>query len=170
MEEKVLLTELTKNCNGKKEKVIELLKIYDLAELGRDVQRQQFKDVENQVLQEHEFYCRRDGMVIRSDDQPKQGERILDESWTFLMSDEDFHRYQDTLLPYYVKEGLTDEKGYYVTNWDMIVCDARNKLVSFIIDEIVPKSIAEIFRKNIHRIMIQEKLIKITKEAFWVAA
>ena len=42
MEEKVLLAELTKNCEGKKGKLIELLKVYEIAELGREVWREHF--------------------------------------------------------------------------------------------------------------------------------
>ena len=52
----------------------------------------------------------------------------------------------------------------------MITRDARYALVEYIIDEIVPRSIAGVFRKNIHSIVMQEKLIKITKEAFGLAA
>lgn len=169
MEDKILLAELTKNCNGKKEKVLELLKAFDLAELGSEIQRQQFKDIENKVLKENEFFCGRPDIKVRSDDQPIFGERITDEKWDFLLSGDDFDRLQSLMLPLNVEANLTDEKGYYVTNWDMIVCDARNELVSFIIDEIIPKGIAEIFRKNIHSIVMQEKLIKITKKAFGVA-
>lgn len=65
MDEVKLLSELTKNCEGKKEKLLDLLKAYDLAELGRDVQRQQFKDIENKVLKENEFFCGRDGLTKR---------------------------------------------------------------------------------------------------------
>lgn len=170
MEKEILLAELTKNCNGKKEKFLELLKAFDLAELGREVQRQEFKDIENKVLKENVFLCGRPEIKVRCDDQPIFGERITDEKWSFLLSDDDFDRLQSLMLPLYVEANLTDENGYYVTNWDMIACDARNELVSFIVDEIVPKAIAGVFRKNIHSIVMQEKLIKITKQAFGIAA
>lgn len=167
MNEKKLLAELTKNCNEKDEKVIELLKTYELAELGREVWRQQFKDIENRVLSENVFLCTRE---FTRDTGLKIGDRITDEKMTFLLSDEDFDRLQATLIPYYVEAGLTDEKGYYTKNWDTIVCDARNELVKFIIEEICPKSLAEVFRKNIWSIVMQEKLIKITKERFGLSA
>lgn len=163
MEEKALLAELTKNCNEKDEKVVELLKTYELAELGREVWRQQFKDIENRVLSENVFLCARE---FTRDTGLKIGDRITDEKKTFLLSDEDFDRLQEILLPEYAKAGLTDEKGYYKTNWDTIANDARNELVKYIIDEIVPKSLAEVFRKNIWSIVMQEKLIKITKDRF----
>lgn len=170
MEEKILLAELTKNCGEKKEKLMDLLKAFDLAELGSEVQRQQFKDIENKVLKENVFLCGRPEMKVRCDDQPIFGERITDGKWDFLLSDDDFDRLQSLMLPLYVEANLTDEKGYYVTNWDMIACDARNALVEFIIDEIVPKAIAGLFRKNIHSIVMQEKLTKITKQAFGIAS
>ena len=170
MEEKILLAELTKNCNGKKEKVLELLKTYDLAELGRDVQRQEFKDIENKVLRENEFFCGRDGLTKRCDEQPSFGERITDEKWSFLLSDDDFERLQSLMQPLYVEANLTDEKGYYVTNWDMIACEARCELVEYIIKEVIPAAFRKLFWENRDRIIFQEKLIKITKQAFGIAA
>ena len=165
MEEKILLAELMKNCGEKREKLVELLKAFDLAEIGRDLQRERFKEIENRVLAEHEFFCGRD-VNVRDDEQPRNGDRILSEEWTFLLSDKDFTRYQETLIPYYVEAGLTDEKGYYVTNWDSIVCDARCELVEYIIKEILPAALRPIFWEYRNHIIYQEKLIKITKDAF----
>lgn len=169
MEENILLAELTKNCEGKREKLFELLKTYELAELGSGVQRQQFKDIENKVLQENEFFCGRSDVVKRCDEQPSFGERITNEKWSFLLSDEDFDRLQKAMLPYYVEQGLTDENGYYITNWDMIACNARCELVDYIIDEIVPKTFCELFRQNRVSIVFQEKLIKVFKKNLKVA-
>ena len=163
MNEKILLAELTKNCNGKKEKIVELLKTYELAELGRDVWRQEFKEIENRVLNENVFLCARE---FSRDTGFKSGDRITSEEWDFLLSDEDFSRLQSLLAPCYVEAGLTDEKGYYTTNWDTIVCDARNDLVKYVINEILPNSMAGIFMENIWSIVMQEKLIKILKSAF----
>jgi len=170
MDEVKLLAELTKNCEGKKERLLELLKAFDLAELGRDVQRQQFKDIEKKVLKENEFFCGRDGLTKRCDEQPSFGERITDEKWSFLLSDEDFDRLQKMMQPLYVEAGLTDEKGYYITNWDMIACDARCELVDFIIDEIVPENFRKLFGQNRVSIVFQEKLINAFKNSIKTAA
>lgn len=167
MKEKEMLAELKKNCNENGKKVVELLIIYELAELCRKVWRQQFKDIENRVLSKNVYLCARE---FSRDSGFKIGDRITDDAMTFLLSDEDFNRLQADLIPYYAEAGLTDEKGYYTTNWDTIVRDARNELVKSIIDEICPKSFAEVFRKKIWNITMQEKLIKITKEAFGIAA
>lgn len=170
MEKELLLAELTKNCEGKKERLFELMKSYELAELGRDVQRQHFKDIENKVLQENEFFCGRDGLTKRCDEQPSFGERITDEKWSFLLSDEDFDRLQKMMQPLSVEAGLTDEKGYYITNWDMIACDARCELVDYIIDEIVPGDFRELFGQNRASIVFQEKLINAFKSSIKPAA
>lgn len=164
MEEKILLAELRGNCKEKKAKVLELLGAFDLAELGHEVWEQRFKDIENKVLSEHKFFasknCERGGINI------KVGDRITDESFSFLLSDDDFERLQDLKLPIYVAENLTDERGYFIENWDDIVYDARNELVKYIIEEIVPSAFRPIFRENQKSLIIQEKLIKITKDAF----
>ena len=90
MEKEILLAELQKNCGEKKEKLMDLLKAFDLAELGSKVQRQQFKDIENKVLKENIFLCGHPEMKVRCDDQPIFGERITDEKWDFLLS---FHSF-----------------------------------------------------------------------------
>ena len=167
MEEKILLTELTKNCNGKKEKVLELLKAFDLAELGRKMNDEREKEISNRVLAENEFFCCKE---YSRDTGFKAGERITDEEFTFLLSESDFQKYLKIRRPLLVAEKLCDENGYYLINWGMITRNARYALVEYIIDEIVPKAIAGLFRKNIHSIVMQEKLIKITKQAFGIAA
>ena len=166
MEEKILLAELTKNCGKKKEKLMDLLKAFDLAELGRKMDDEREKEISNRVLAENEFFSGKDSERMGM----KSGERITDEEFTFLLSESDFQKYLKIRRPLLVAEKLCDENGYYLTNWGKIICDARYALVEFILDEIVPKAIAEICRKNIHSIVMQEKLIKITKEMFGVAA
>jgi len=166
MEEKILLAELKKNCGEKKEKLLELLKNYDLAELGRKVDNEREKEISNRVLAENEFFAGKDSERLGI----KPGERITDEEFTFLLSESDFQKYLKLRLPLLVAEKLCDENGYYLVNWGRITCDARYELVSFIVYEIVPKSLAGIFRKNIHSIVMQEKLIKIAKQVYGIAA
>lgn len=164
MEEKILLAELKKNCKEKKAKVMELLEAYDLAELGRQVWEQRFKDIENRVLSEHKFFASND--CERWGNNIKKGDRITDEGLSFLLSDEDFKRLQDLMLPIYVAENLTDKDGYYTQNWDEIVWVARCELVKYIIEAVVPSVFRPVFRKNEKSLILQEKLISITKEAF----
>ena len=166
MEEKILLAELTKNCGEKKEKLMDLLKTFDLAELGRKMDDEREKEISNRVLSENEFFAGKDAERIGM----KSGDRITDEEFTFLLSESDFKKFLKVRRPLLVAEKLCDENGYYLVNWGKITCDARYALVEYIIDEIVPKAIAGLFRKNIHSIVMQEKLIKITKQAFGIAA
>ena len=58
MEEKILLEELTNNCESKIEKLSELVTILELAEIGAKLQRERFREIENRVLQENEFFCK----------------------------------------------------------------------------------------------------------------
>lgn len=167
MEEKILLAELTKNCGEKKEKLMDLLEAFDLAELGRKMDDEREKEISNRVLSENEFFCCKE---YSRDTGFKVGERITDEEFTFLLSESDFQKYLELRRPLLVAEKLCDENGYYLVNWGKITCDARYALVEYIIDEIVPKAIAKLFHKNIHSIVMQEKLIKITKQAFGIAA
>ena len=166
MEEKILLAELTKNCGEKKEKLMDLLQTFDLAELGRKIDDEREKEISNRVLAENEFFAGKDAERLGM----KSGERITDEEFTFLLSESDFQKYLKIRRPLLVAAKLCDKEGYYLVNWGMITRDARYALVEYIIDEIVPKSIAGVFRKNIHSIVMQEKLIKITKQAFGIAA
>ena len=164
MEKEMLLAELKKNCEGKEKQLRELIHILDLTELGAKVQREQFKDIENRVLQENEFFCGRSEIPSRSDDQPKFGERITSEKWSFLLSDEDFDRLQALTLPIEVKEGLVDEKGYYIKNWDMDAIHAKNAVVDFIIKEIVPTPMKSLFEENKKSVVFMDKLINIFRQ------
>ena len=167
MEEKVLLAELTKNCEGKKEKLMDLLKAFDLACLGYDLQDQHVKGIHNRVLRENEFFAVHDlgrGQNIHV------GDRITDEEFLFLLSDEDFHEVMKLSRPIMVAEKITDEDGYFLENWGKMRCDARCELVEYIILEIIPAALRPIFWDNRINVTFQDKLIKITKDAFFKKA
>ena len=167
MEEKVLLAELTKNCGEKKEKVAELFKVYELAELGYKLQDERCKDVHNRVLSEHEFFCDKD---FSRDTGFKVGDRITDDEFLFLLSDDDFDRVMKLSRPIMVAEKITDEDGYFLENWGKMRCDARCELVEYIILEIIPAPLRPIFWENRINYTFQEKLMKITRDAFFKPA
>ena len=81
------------------------------------------------------------------------------------MSREDFERLQQLMLPIYVEEGLTDEKGYYIHNWDSERLEAKNQLVDFLLDEIVPTELRNVFDKERRNIVFMDKLIKIFRKS-----
>ena len=159
MEETILMAELKKNCETNREKLSELLKVYDLTELGYQVQEQRCKDVYNKVLSENEFFASRD--VARTE--IKVGERITDEKFDFLLSDEDFDRLQTLARPIFVAEGITDENGYFIENWVTKKVHARKDLVEFIIQNIVPSEMREKFWEVRHNIVQTDKLISIMR-------
>ena len=159
MEEIKLTAELKKNCETNREKLSELLKVYDLAVLGYDVQEQRCKDVYNKVLSKNEFYASRD--IERTG--VKVGERITDEKFDFLLSDEDFDRLQALAIQIFVAEKITDENGYFIENWVTKKVQARKELVEFIINNIVPKEMRETFSAAKYNIVQMDKLINITR-------
>lgn len=167
MEEKILLAELTKNCGEKKAKVLELFEALELAELGYKLQDERCKDIHNRVLAEHEFLCDKE---FARDTGFNVGDRITDDEFLFLLSDEDFDRVMKLSRPIEVAEKITDEDGYFLENWGKIRCDARCELVEYIILEIVPEALRPIFWENRINYTFQEKLIKITKDAFFKKA
>lgn len=131
-----MIAELESNCKKNMEQLCELLKVYDLAKLGYDMQREQEKECYNAVLAESVFtaskkYTR--GGISTPD-------RVTNESDLFLLSEEDFERVQKLVSPKLVAAGVTDERGYYITDWLGIKGDARRALVDFIINNILPEA------------------------------
>ena len=167
MEEKILLAELKGNCEEKKAKVLELFEALELAELGYKLQDERCKDIHNRVLAEHEFLCDKE---FSRDTGFNVGDRITDDEFLFLLSDEDFDRVMKLSRPIEVAEKITDEDGYFLENWGKMRCDARCELVEYIILEIVPEALRPIFWENRINYTFQEKLIKITKDAFFKKA
>lgn len=159
MEEIRLTAELKKNCETNRKKLSELLKVYDFCVLGYQVQEQRSKDVYNKVLSENEFYASRD--IERTE--IKVGERITDEKFDFLLSDEDFERLQTLARPIFVAEGITDENDYFIEDWVTKKVSARKELVEFIIQNIVPQEMRETFWEAKHNIVQTDKLINIMR-------
>lgn len=159
-----MLVELKANCNNHREKLSELLKAYDLAVLGRQVADAHETEISNKVLAEHEFFAKRS--FNRAPADIKAGDRITDETFTFLMSDEDFNRFFEIRLPHLVEAKICDEKGYYLTDWVSINVDAMNALVDFIIENIVPAYMRATFAAERRNIVVEKKLIDITRKVF----
>ncbi len=159
MEKTILTAVLKKNCETNREKLSKLMKVYDLCVLGYDMQEQRCNDVYNKVLSENEFYAscdmKRAGIKV--------GERITDESLTFLLSDEDFDRLHTLVHPILVTEGITDENGYFIENWVTKKVSARKELVEFIIQNIVPNEMRVKFWEARQNIVQMDKLIEIMR-------
>ena len=137
MEKEILLAELQKNCNAYRNEMNDLLKELELTILGNEIQEEEFKVIYEYVLSKNEFFATDD--FKRGEKEIHKGERILEEEFTFLMSDDDFRRYQKLCVPYFVQENLTDERGFLITNWSRMVVDTKNKLFDFICHKFLPK-------------------------------
>jgi hypothetical protein len=161
--EKQMCAELESNCTKNNERLLELMKTYELAKLGNEVQIQAFNDIHNEVLAKNEFYCK-SGEYERVG--VKKGDRITDAKGMWTLEECDFNKVMELALPLQVERGLTDDKGYYITNWLTIVIGAKNELVNFIIDNILPKSLREGFEKARTSIVYQDKLLDIIYKQF----
>lgn len=159
MNEKKLLAELTKNCEGKKQKLFDLLKVFELAKLGYEMQDEMCDDVYNDVLKNNEFFCAKD--VDRTG--LKVGDRITDEKFMFLLSDEDFEELLRLAAPIMVERKITDEKGYFLVDWCTKMVVARKELVEFILDEILPKELSDGLDCCRWNVVHSDKLINILK-------
>ena len=164
MDKQIMIAELTENCNNHREKLLELLKAYDLAVLGRQVADEHEKEISNKVLAEHEFFAKR--RFNRAPSDIKVGDRITDETFDFLMSEEDFERFLQIRRSYLVDAGICDENGYYLTDWISIKVNTMNVLVDFIIANILPTALRETFAMVRRNVVQEEKLIDITRKAF----
>lgn len=162
MNEKNLVAELTKNCKEKGAKAAEMLKIYDLACIGYDLQEQRCKDVHNRVLAENEFFCARE---FSRDTGFKIGDRITDEDYLFLLSDDDFNKVMELTRPYLVAEKITDENGYFLENWAKVKHDAKEELVKCLVFELIPESLRHNFTSCFNSVVYSDKLIDVFRKS-----
>ena len=62
-----------------------------------------------------------------------------------------------------MRDGVTDERGYYITDWLGIKGDASRALVNFIIDAILPDGMREQFSAVRLNIVQTDKLLDIVR-------
>lgn len=152
---KNLEIELKANCEQHREKLMTLKKEYELAKLGLEMYEQQEKEIDNKILAENvftaEMECPRMNM--------KKGDRITCEEETFLMSDADFQRFQELSTKGTAAAGLTTEDGYFITNWHMISVKAKQALVNFLLDYIVPAPMRSQMEGCRTSVVYQDKLL-----------
>lgn len=154
-----MIAELESNCKANFNQLCELFKAYDLAKIGYDMQEEQTKECYNAVLAENVFTASKEytrGGISTP-------ETVTNESSLFLLSDEDFEKVQKLAAPKLVAAGVTDERGYYITDWLGIKGDARRALVDFIINKILPDAFKAQFEEAKRNITYQYKLIDITR-------
>ena len=86
------------------------------------------------------------------------------------MSKSDLKRFMKIANDYSFKEGLTDKQGFYTELWLDIKCEARMRLVDYILDHILPVRITDMFRLHRLNIVATEKLINIMRKAIGAPA
>lgn len=161
METNINVAAFSANIAQHKKDLLELCKTYELAQLGYEVNRAEERDIANEVLAKNAFFCPTDEPRMGV----KKGDRILDEECDFLISEKDKERYFSLLTAAHYAAGLCDEKGFIKTNWVTIVCNARNALFNFIVENILPIELRSIFWEKRQFVTTQEKLIEIFKKA-----
>lgn len=156
-----MMSELAVNCTAQCKKLAELFEAFDLAKLGYEAQEAHIADLYNEVLKEHTFYTSKDCEKLGK----KAGNRVEDEQDTFLLSKSDFEKFLELTTQKLAEAGITDTKGYYITNWLTIKMDAKRELVNFIIDCILPKNLISRFEEARHNVVYQDKLLDIIRPA-----
>lgn len=158
---KEMTAEFTANVKANIQQLTDLFKAFDLARLGYDMQAEQCKECRNEALRTGEYYaaesCDRRGIDI------KAGDRITDEIFAFLLSEDDWGRYMATALPILEREGITDANGNYLTNWLGMKIEARQELVNFIIDTILPEGMRAQFSAVRLNIVQTDKILDIVR-------
>ena len=161
METKEMTAEFTANVKANIQQLAELFKAYDLAELGYKMQKEQSEQCYTEALQAGEYHAAK-GYNMRGVN-INEGDRVTDEKYSWLLSDVDFDRLQTAALRLLVRDGVTDERGYYITDWIGIKGDARRALVNFIIDAILPDGMREQFSAVRLNIVQTDKLLDIVR-------
>lgn len=151
----------TANIRANIGQLAELFKAYDLAELGYKMQEEQSKQCYTEALQAGEYHAA-EGYNMRGVN-INEGDRVTDEKYSWLLSNEDFSRLNAAAMPLLVRDGVTDERGYYITDWLGIKGDARRALVDFIIDAILPTGMREQFAAVRLNIVQTGKLLDIVR-------
>ena len=168
MEEKIMMAEMMKNFGEKKNVLKELVKTYQVAKLGDEVQEEHIKEIHNRVLAENKFFaeteCSRGEIDIRV------GDRITADEFTFLLSDDDFDRFQNLAAPILVKEKITDENGCYITNWSMMKVEAVNKIFEYVCKNVMPKKEGDELYEFRWNYMSLQKVLDLTCKLFGLAA
>lgn len=157
-----LMSQFADNCNNNREQLAHLFTLYDMAKLGYDMQEQRCKECNTEVLTANVFYASKDCPRCNV----KAGDRVTNEIFTFLFSEDDFNRYLELTTPIYEREGITDVHGEYITDWLTIKGDARRELVAFILNKIMPEEMRQEFEQAQMNITHEYKIIDTIRTIF----
>ena len=132
---------------------------WEAAKIGDELQDTRINEIYDETLRENEFYAnegsRRFGI--------EKGGRVLSHDADFLLSEADFSRLLVLAGAKLTAAGICDENGYYTVNWTLRKIDAKNALIDFIIENIMPQSFRALFREHRRNLTKMDKLIEITR-------
>ena len=123
------------------------------------MQNARINDLYDETLLENDFRADSDARRVGIN----KGDRILSHKYDFLLSKADFSRLLVLAGEKLTAAGICDENGYYTVNWTLQKIDAKNKLIDFIIERIVPEAFRPIFREHRRNLTKMDKLLEITK-------
>lgn len=149
----------TANVKANIQQLAELFKCYDAAKSHYNEQRRREKECYDKALNIAEFRASKDCERASI----KTGDRITNQNYIFLLSKADFSRLLELAAPILQSAGITDGKGYYITNWLMFQGDARRELVNFIIDSLLPEPMKSQFSTVRLNIVQTDKLLDIVR-------
>lgn len=151
--------ELRRNILANGPRMHDLFLQYDLSTLKEKLQQEQVKEIYDAVLAENDFRIGREDYTPMDVNDPKPGDRITSDDWSFLLSDDDFERLQAIAAPRLHASGVTDEEGRYRIDCLGMKVQAFRSLVEFIISRILPESMKKTFAENKDSVVPMEKLI-----------
>lgn len=142
MGNKNLLGELVSNCKNGRDQLRKLNDEY-IRLNNLKWQRDEKEDyVRNLVLLDNTFYADKDTPAYSSG-RIQKGDRITENAFSYLMSDEDFEKYDTICMERLLSAGLVDKEGNPTPDYNKQTSDALQNTIDFFISTVVPK----IFRK-----------------------
>lgn len=158
------LKEFTENVNRNRAELAARFMYLDVCEEAYREQEARIDEIYTQVLNEGDYRVNRADYVPMREGEPKQGDRIVSEEWMFLLSEEDFARVCELAGKVLFAEGITDDKGRYVTNWMIMKIEAEQQVNEFFIRKIVPQSVRDVLWRNRSRVVPMEKMRNIARQ------
>lgn len=159
LNERILKAQIERNILANGETMRDLFLKYDLAVIADSLQEDRIRCIYDIVLSENDFRVGRPGYAPACASDPRPGDRVTSDRWSFLLSDADFDRLLSLAAPRLQSEGITDGEGYYINDTLGKKVGAFRALVDFVISSILPESMREPFRENRNRVVPMEKLL-----------
>lgn len=111
LNERILKAQIERNILANGETMRDLFLKYDLAVIADSLQEDRIRCIYDTVLSENDFRVGRPGYAPACASDPRPGDRVTSDRWSFLLSDADFDRLLSLAAPRLQSEGITDGEG-----------------------------------------------------------